>query len=141
MSQSQGNLWADGRRDPQTVFHRSLSTKTRGTTKLLYRSYVIHFFYFSGTFLASEYLFSAPRGLFILAVLSSLPSIFSALLEDSLFWSYFPRFRVSAQDPRGLFDDAFFFSGTFPASEYLRSALEDSLFWTYFPRYLEYLRS
>ena len=34
---------------------------------------------------------------FILAVLSLLPSIFSALLEDSLFWSYFPRFRVSAQ--------------------------------------------
>ena len=59
---------------------------------------------------------------FILAVLSSLPSIFSALLEDSLFWSYFPRFRVSAQRPRGLFDYAFFFSGTFPASEYLRSA-------------------
>ena len=26
----------------------------------------------------------------------------------------------------GLFDDAFFFSGTFSASEYLRSALEDS---------------
>ena len=34
---------------------------------------------------------------FILVVLSSLPSIFSALLEDSLFWSYFSRFRVSAQ--------------------------------------------
>ena len=84
---------------------------------LLYRSHVIHFFYFSGTFLASEYLFSAPRGLFILVALSPLPSIcaasrglFSALLEDSLFWSYFPRFRVSAQRledscraPRGLF--------------------------------------
>ena len=51
-----------------------------------------------------------PQGLFILAVLSSLSSIFSALPEDSLFWSYFPAFeylrsasrtlsRVPAQGP------------------------------------------
>ena len=30
---------------------------------LLYRNEIICFFYFSGTFPASEYLFSAPRGL------------------------------------------------------------------------------
>ena len=40
---------------------------------------------------------------FILVVLSSLLSIFSALLEDSLFYRYFSRFWVSAQHPRGLF--------------------------------------
>ena len=111
MSQSQGNLWADGRRDTQTVFYRSLSAKTRGTV-----------------------------------VLSSLLSIFSALLEDSLFWSYFPHFRVYAQRLEdssitlflavlspllsicsapsrtlgGFFDYAFF-NSTIAASEYLCS--------------------
>ena len=45
---------------------------------LLYRSHVIHFFNFSGTLLASEYLFSAPQGLFILVVLSPIPSICAA---------------------------------------------------------------
>ena len=46
----------------------------------------MHFFYFSGTFPASEYLFSAPQELFILVVISPLPSICAAprgLLEDS----------------------------------------------------------
>ena len=37
----------------------------------------------SGLVPAFEYLFSAPRGLFILVVFSPLPGIFSALLEDS----------------------------------------------------------
>ena len=60
--------------------------------------------YFSGTFPASEYLFSAPRGPFILAVLFPLPSICSALLEDSLFQPYFSRFRVSVQ----LLEDSLF---------------------------------
>ena len=70
----------------------------------------------------------------ILAVLSLLPSIFSALLEDSLFWSYFPcseYLRSASRTLVGLFDDAFF-SGTFPASEYLRSPLEDSWRTLYF---------
>ena len=31
MSQSQENLWADGRRDIQTVFYRILPTETRVT--------------------------------------------------------------------------------------------------------------
>ena len=35
MSQSQENLWEDGIRDRQTVFHRTLPTKTRGTTTSL----------------------------------------------------------------------------------------------------------
>ena len=35
MSQSQENLRADGRRDRQTVFHRTLPAKTRGTTTSL----------------------------------------------------------------------------------------------------------
>ena len=46
----------------------------------------IYTLFFSGTFPASEYLFSAHRGLKIytfVAILSPLPSIFSALLEDS----------------------------------------------------------
>ena len=95
---------------------------------LPYRNEVIHFIYFSGTFPTSEYPFSAPRGLFILVVLSRfrviaqrlkdscrtlrwrlavlfrLPSIFSVLLEDS--WKIL-RWR--------------FFNGTIAASEYLRS--------------------
>ena len=107
--------------------------------------------YFSGTFPASEYLFSAHGGLFILAPLFPLPGIFSALLEDSLFWMYFFRFRVSFQRSwRTLY-----FGCTFFASEYLFSAprglfilvvlfslpsiflalLEDSLFWMYFFRF------
>ena len=65
----------------------------------------IHGYYYIGVRL---YTFS------FLAVLFQLPSIFSALLEDSLFWSYFPRFRVSVQRPRGLFDDAFFLAVLFP---------------------------
>ena len=121
----------------------------------------LYTFYFSGTFSASEYLFSAHRGLFILDVLFPFPSIFSALLEDSLFrmyfsptflfQRYFSRFRVSFQRSwRTLY-----FSATFPASGYLFSAprglfilvvlfslpsiflalLEDSLFWMYFFRF------
>ena len=35
MSQSQENLWADGRRVRQTVFYRTLPTETRGTTTSL----------------------------------------------------------------------------------------------------------
>ena len=35
MSQSQGNLWADGRKDRQTIFYMTLPTKTRGTTTSL----------------------------------------------------------------------------------------------------------
>ena len=36
MSQSQENLWADGRRDKQTLFHRTLPAKARDpTTSLL----------------------------------------------------------------------------------------------------------
>ena len=35
MSQSQENLWADGRRDRQTVFYRTLPAETRGTTTSL----------------------------------------------------------------------------------------------------------
>ena len=35
MSQSQENLWADRRRDRQTVFYRTLLAKTRGTTTSL----------------------------------------------------------------------------------------------------------
>ena len=104
--------------------------------------------YFSGTFPASEYLFSAHGGLFILAPLFPLPGIFSALLEDSLFWMYFFRFRVSFQRS----SRTLYFGCTFFASEYLFSAprglfilvvlfslpsiflalLEDSLFWMYF---------
>ena len=68
----------------------SLFHKINFFNPLLYRSRVIQLFYFSGTFPASEYLFSAPRGLFISVVI--------------------PRFRVSAQrledscrTPRGLF--------------------------------------
>ena len=85
---------------------------------------------------------------FILAVLSPLPSIFSVLLEDSLFWSSFPASEYlrstledSCRTPWGLFilavlsplpsifsallEDSLFWS-SFPASEYLRSTLEDS---------------
>ena len=50
----------------------------------------LYTFFCSGIVPASEYLFSAPRGLkkkylytFFVAVLSPLPSIFSALLKDS----------------------------------------------------------
>ena len=35
MSQSQENLWADGRRDRQTIFYITLPAKTRGTTTSL----------------------------------------------------------------------------------------------------------
>ena len=42
------------------------------------------------------------RGPFILAVLSSLSSIFSALLEDSLFRSYFPAFEYLRSASRTL---------------------------------------
>ena len=35
MSQSQENVWADGRRDRQTVFYRTLPAETRGTTTSL----------------------------------------------------------------------------------------------------------
>ena len=35
MSPSQKNLWADGRRDRQTVFYKTLPTETRGTTTSL----------------------------------------------------------------------------------------------------------
>ena len=35
MSQSQENLWADGRRDRQTVFYGTLPGKTSGTTTSL----------------------------------------------------------------------------------------------------------
>ena len=35
MSQSQENLWTDGRRDRQTVFYRVLPAETRGTTTSL----------------------------------------------------------------------------------------------------------
>ena len=35
MSQSQENLWADGRKVRQTVFYRTLPTETRGTTTSL----------------------------------------------------------------------------------------------------------
>ena len=123
---------------------------------LLYGSQFIHFFC-SGTFLASEYLFSAPRGLdefihfFFVAVFFPLPSIFSL-------------------SPWGLdeFTHFFFSSGIVPDSEYLFSAarglfilvaffplpsifsalLEDSKksiistrFCSLFSRYLEYLRN
>ena len=50
---------------------------------LYYLSGVKIYTFFSGIVPASEYLFSAPRGLFILVVFFPLPSIFSALLEDS----------------------------------------------------------
>ena len=43
----------------------------------------IPFFNFSGIVPSSEYLFNPPLGLFILVLFSPLPSIFSALLEDS----------------------------------------------------------
>ena len=32
MSQSQENLWADGKKDRQTIFYRTLPAETRGTT-------------------------------------------------------------------------------------------------------------
>ena len=35
MSQSQENLLADGRRDTQTIFYRTLPAETRGTTTSL----------------------------------------------------------------------------------------------------------
>ena len=35
MSQSQENLWADGRRDRQTIFYMTLSAETRGTATSL----------------------------------------------------------------------------------------------------------
>ena len=35
MSQSQENLWADGRRDRLSVFYRTLPAKIRGTTTSL----------------------------------------------------------------------------------------------------------
>ena len=35
MSQSQENLWADGRRDRQTIFYRTLPAEARGTTTFL----------------------------------------------------------------------------------------------------------
>ena len=35
MSQSQENLWADGRKDRQTVFYRTFTASTRGTTTSL----------------------------------------------------------------------------------------------------------
>ena len=35
MSQSQGSLWADGRRDRQTIFYMNLPAATRGTTTSL----------------------------------------------------------------------------------------------------------
>ena len=35
MSQSQENLWADGRTDRQTVFYRALPAKIRGRTTSL----------------------------------------------------------------------------------------------------------
>ena len=49
---------------------------------------------------------------FILVVLSPLPSIFSALLEDSLFWSSFlasEYLRSALRTLERLFDDAFSF--------------------------------
>ena len=61
---------------------------------------------------------------FYLAPLSSLPSIFSALLEDSLFWSSFPAseyLRSASRTLVGLLESSLFWS-SFPASEYLRSA-------------------
>ena len=36
MSQSQENLWADGRRDRQTIFYMTLSAEFRGTTTSLH---------------------------------------------------------------------------------------------------------
>ena len=35
MSQSQENLWADGKKDRQTVFYRTLPAETRGATTSL----------------------------------------------------------------------------------------------------------
>ena len=35
MSQSQENLWADGRRDRQTIFYMTLPSENRGTTTSL----------------------------------------------------------------------------------------------------------
>ena len=37
MSQSQENLWADGKRDRQTVFDRTLPAETRGITTSLHQ--------------------------------------------------------------------------------------------------------
>ena len=63
------------------------------------------------------------------------------------FGRTFPAFeylRTASRTLLGLFDEAFFFSGTFSASEYLRSALEDSSMTLFFSGTFpvsEYLRS
>ena len=66
---------------------------------------------------------------FISAVLSPLPSIFSVLLEDSLFWSSFPAseyLRSTLEDSCSTPLRTLYFSGTSPAFECVRSTLEDS---------------
>ena len=110
------------RRSRPEVFLKTLQNSQENTcarvSLLLVGNEIIHFFYFSGTFPASEYLFSAPRGLFILVV--------------------FPRFRVSAQHPWGLLQDSLrtlYFSGTFPASQYLFSAPRGLFILVVFPRF------
>ena len=102
---------------------------------VIVQSSFIQFFNFSGTFLASEYLFSAPRGLFILVVFSRF-RVSAQRLEDScrtprglFILVVFPRFRVSAQrleDSCKTPLRTLYFSGTSPAFEYLCSTLEDS---------------
>ena len=103
---------------------------------LLVGNEIIHIFYFSGTFSVSEYLFSAPRGLFILDVLCPLSSICSAPSRALYFGCTFSAFEYLFSAPRGLFildvlspllsicsapSRTLYFGCTFPASEYLFS--------------------
>ena len=64
-------------------------------------------------------------------------------LKDSLFWSSFLAFeylRSASRTLVRLFDDAFFFSGTVAASEYMHSISRTLYFGRTFPA-SEYLRS
>ena len=69
--------------------------------------------YPSRSFRSESYHYHIGVFIFVVIVEWNYTLFFSALLEDSLFWSYFPHFRVSEQR---LEDSSMtlFFSGTFP---------------------------
>ena len=70
-----GALWLNERHVQQQLGHKSLPSI------LLYRSQDIQIFFFSATFPASEYLFSAPRGLKTSIISTRFCSLFSRYLE------------------------------------------------------------
>ena len=93
----------------------SFMIKSKSVKRQVFRDFLVHHFCFHQ--ITSEahsenpvkhhyYIGMKIYTFFILAVLSPLLSIFSALLEGSLFWSYFPTSEYLLSTPRGLLEDS-----------------------------------